>query len=205
MPGTPTILIIWGDDIGITNLLCSSAGLMGYRTPNIDRIGQEGAMFTDYYAEQGCPAGRNAFFTGMHPLRTGMIPPQLPGSPSYLRPGTPAIAKVHAREEAFASLTHPELAPDLIIGYNRGYRISWDGASGMASGPVFEDNTKAWSGDHGIDPRLVPGVFFCNRPIEDEEPSLLDLAPTALALFGLEPPKHMEGAPLSFTEASAGA
>ncbi len=62
-------------------------------TPNIDRIGQEGAMFTDYYAEQSCTAGRNAFFTGMHPLRTGMIPPQLPGSPSYLRPGTPAVAK----------------------------------------------------------------------------------------------------------------
>ena len=62
-------------------------------TPNIDRIGHEGAMFTDYYAEQSCTAGRNAFFTGMHPLRTGMIPPQLPGSPSYLRPGTPALAK----------------------------------------------------------------------------------------------------------------
>ena len=61
-------------------------------TPNIDRIGAEGALFTDYYAEQSCTAGRNAFFTGMHPLRTGMIPPQLPGSPSYLRPGTPAIA-----------------------------------------------------------------------------------------------------------------
>ena len=50
-------------------------------------------MFTDYYAEQSCTAGRNAFFTGMHPLRTGMIPPQLPGSPTYLKPGTPALAK----------------------------------------------------------------------------------------------------------------
>ena len=62
-------------------------------TPNIDRIAKEGALFTDYYAEQSCTAGRNAFFTGMHPLRTGMIPPQLPGSPSWLRPGTPAVAK----------------------------------------------------------------------------------------------------------------
>ena len=68
-------------------------GLMVGETPNIDRIGNEGAMFTHYYAEQSCTAGRNAFFTGMHPLRTGMIPPQLPGSPSYLRPGTPAVAK----------------------------------------------------------------------------------------------------------------
>jgi arylsulfatase A-like enzyme len=68
-------------------------GLMVGETPNIDRIGREGAIFMDYYAEQSCTAGRNAFFTGMHPLRTGMIPPQLPGSPSYLRPGTPALAK----------------------------------------------------------------------------------------------------------------
>jgi Sulfatase len=68
-------------------------GLMDGETPNIDRIGQEGAKFMTYYAEQSCTAGRNAFFTGMNPLRTGMIPPQLPGSPSYLRPGTPALAK----------------------------------------------------------------------------------------------------------------
>ena len=61
-------------------------GFMVGETPNIDRIGLEGAKFTDYYAEQSCTAGRNAFFTGMHPLRTGMIPPQLPGSPSYLSP-----------------------------------------------------------------------------------------------------------------------
>ena len=62
-------------------------------TPNIDRIGQEGAKFMDYVAMQSCTSGRNAFFTGMYPLRTGMIPPQLPGSPTYLRPGTPALAK----------------------------------------------------------------------------------------------------------------
>ncbi|HEY1497403.1 MAG TPA: arylsulfatase, partial [Candidatus Solibacter sp.] len=61
-------------------------------TPNIDRIGNEGAIFMDYVAMQSCTSGRNAFFTGMYPLRTGMIPPQLPGSPSYLRPGTPALA-----------------------------------------------------------------------------------------------------------------
>ncbi len=68
-------------------------GLMVGETPNIDRIGKEGAMFTDYVAMQSCTSGRNAFFTGMYPLRTGMIPPQLPGSPTYLKPGTPALAK----------------------------------------------------------------------------------------------------------------
>jgi hypothetical protein len=61
-------------------------------TPNIDRIGNEGTIFMDYLTMQSCTSGRNAFFTGMYPLRTGMIPPQLPGSPSYLRPGTPAMA-----------------------------------------------------------------------------------------------------------------
>ena len=89
----PNILFIMGDDIGYMQPSIYHRGLMVGETPNIDRIGEEGALFTDYYAEQSCTAGRNAFFTGMHPLRTGMIPPQLPGSPSYLRPGTPAIAK----------------------------------------------------------------------------------------------------------------
>lgn len=84
-------------------------------------------------------------------------------------------------------------APDFIVGYNRGYRVSWDCASGMMAGPVFEDNVKPWSGDHCIDPRLVPGVLFCNRPIEAEDPALVDIAPTALRLFGIEPPSHMEG------------
>ena len=81
-----------GDDIGWMQPSIYHRGLMVGETPNIDRIGNEGAIFMHYYAEQSCTAGRNAFFTGMHPLRTGMIPPQLPGSPSYLRPGTPAVA-----------------------------------------------------------------------------------------------------------------
>ena len=89
----PNILFIMGDDIGWMQPSIYHRGLMVGETPNIDRIGNEGAMFMTYYAEQSCTAGRNAFFTGMHPLRTGMIPPQLPGSPSYLRPGTPAVAK----------------------------------------------------------------------------------------------------------------
>nr|WP_253574611.1 arylsulfatase [Bradyrhizobium japonicum] len=89
----PNILFIMGDDIGLYQPSIYHRGLMVGETPNIDRIGNEGAIFTHYYAEQSCTAGRNAFFTGMHPLRTGMIPPQLPGSPSYLRPGTPAIAR----------------------------------------------------------------------------------------------------------------
>jgi arylsulfatase len=88
----PNILFIMGDDIGWMQPSIYHRGLAVGETPNIDRIGNEGGIFMTYYAEQSCTAGRNAFFTGMHPLRTGMIPPQLPGSPSYLRPGTPALA-----------------------------------------------------------------------------------------------------------------
>ncbi len=89
----PNILFIMGDDIGFMQPSIYHRGLMVGETPNIDRIGREGAIYMDYVAMQSCTSGRNAFFTGMYPLRTGMIPPQLPGSPSYLRPGTPAIAK----------------------------------------------------------------------------------------------------------------
>src|SRR6187431_2997873 len=89
----PNILFIMGDDIGWMQVVSYQGGLGLGETPNLDRIANEGARFMHYYAEQSCTAGRNAFFTGMNPLRTGMIPPQLPGSPSYLRPGTPALAK----------------------------------------------------------------------------------------------------------------
>jgi len=88
----PNILFIMADDIGWMQPSIYHRGLMVGETPNIDRIGLEGGIFMHYYAEESCTAGRNAFFTGMHPLRTGMIPPQLPGSTSYLRPGTPALA-----------------------------------------------------------------------------------------------------------------
>jgi predicted AlkP superfamily phosphohydrolase/phosphomutase len=89
-----------------------------------------------------------------------------------------------------------ESAPDFIVGYNHGYRVSWDSATGMVAGPIFEDNLKAWSGDHCVDPRIVPGVFFCSHKIDVDEPALMDVAPTALTLFGLEPPKHMDARPL---------
>ena len=89
----PNIMFIMGDDIGWMQPSIYHRGLMVGETPNIDKIGHEGAMFVDYVAMQSCTSGRNAFFTGMYPLRTGMIPPQLPGSPTYLKPGTPAIAK----------------------------------------------------------------------------------------------------------------
>jgi predicted AlkP superfamily phosphohydrolase/phosphomutase len=96
-------------------------------------------------------------------------------------------------------------APDLLVGYNHGYRISWDGASGVVAGEVFEDNIKAWSGDHIVDPRIVPGILLASHPIASADPHIADLASTALALFGVTPPAYMEGSPIfdaaSFTAA----
>jgi arylsulfatase A-like enzyme len=89
----PNILFIMGDDIGIMNVAAYHRGLMVGETPNIDRLAKEGGQFMTYYAEQSCTAGRTAFFTGMHPLRAGMVMPQLPGATSSLLPGTPALAK----------------------------------------------------------------------------------------------------------------
>jgi len=88
----PNILVIWGDDIGITNLSCYSDGLMGYRTPNIDRLAEEGARFTDYYGEQSCTAGRAAFICGQNPIRTGLTKVGMPGATVGLQPEDPTIA-----------------------------------------------------------------------------------------------------------------
>jgi len=86
-------------------------------------------------------------------------------------------------------------APDLIVGYGAGFRASWDSVTGRVTTQLFEDNTKAWSGDHCIDPRLVPGVLFCNRKIAEEKPAIVDVAPTILKLFGLGLPTYFDGKP----------
>src|SRR5271170_2488297 len=88
----PNILVIWGDDIGISNVSCYSDGLMGYRTPNIDRIATEGIRFTDYYGEQSCTAGRAAFICGQNPIRTGLTKVGMPGATLGLQAEDPTIA-----------------------------------------------------------------------------------------------------------------
>jgi arylsulfatase A-like enzyme len=88
----PNILIIWGDDIGQFNVSAYNMGMMGYKTPNIDRIGQEGAVFTDWYGQQSCTAGRAAFITGQSPMRTGLTKVGLPGAPEGMKKEDPTIA-----------------------------------------------------------------------------------------------------------------
>lgn len=89
-----------------------------------------------------------------------------------------------------------DAAPDLVPGYAPGYRASWSAAVGKVTVSVFEDNDKCWSGDHCVDPAAVPGVLFTNRKLEGVDPGIEDLAPTVLDLFGIDPPKWMEGRPL---------
>ncbi|MEJ2180315.1 MAG: sulfatase-like hydrolase/transferase, partial [Gammaproteobacteria bacterium] len=90
----PNILVIWGDDIGYWNVSHNNRGMMGYQTPNIDRIANEGLSCTDYYAEQSCTAGCSAFNTGQHPVRTGLTKVGMPGAPQGLQKEDPTIAEL---------------------------------------------------------------------------------------------------------------
>jgi predicted AlkP superfamily phosphohydrolase/phosphomutase len=114
---------------------------------------------------------------------TGLVDP---------RTGRVAIREVFPSRAAYQG-PYRENAPDLIVGYAEGYRAAWDCVTGKVTGAIFEDNPKAWSGDHCIDPRAVPGVLFANRKIVAEQPSIADLAPTVLDLFGLKPPPYFDG------------
>ncbi|MEC8427178.1 MAG: arylsulfatase, partial [Pseudomonadota bacterium] len=90
----PNILVIWGDDVGWFNISAYNRGMMGYRTPNIDRIANEGMLFTDAYGEQSCTAGRSAFITGQHPVRTGLTKVGMPGTPIGLQKEDPTLAEM---------------------------------------------------------------------------------------------------------------
>ena len=106
--------------------------------------------------------------------------------------GKPVIKEAFLTQQIHSG-PYADMAPEILLGYERGFRHSWDCATGAVSKDIFSDNTKSWSGDHCVDPRLVPGVFWCNRAINTDTPSLLDLAPTALDLFGVHAPKYLQG------------
>jgi predicted AlkP superfamily phosphohydrolase/phosphomutase len=109
--------------------------------------------------------------------------------------GEVAIEHVYAATDIYSG-PYLAAAPDMIVGYARGYRTSWDAAAGKTTARIFEDNVKAWSGDHCVDPALVPGVLFSNLKLDAENPGIEDLAPTALQIFGIAPPSWMEGDPV---------
>jgi predicted AlkP superfamily phosphohydrolase/phosphomutase len=106
--------------------------------------------------------------------------------------GTVGITGVFITGNVYSG-PYSENAPDLLVGYGAGYRASWDSVLGKVTGQVFEDNLKAWSGDHCIDPRLVPGVLFSSHKFVEDKPHIADVAPTILSLFGLPLPSHFDG------------
>src|SRR5512136_1371497 len=140
--GKPNILVIWGDDIGITNLSCYSDGLMGYRTPNIDRIANEGMRFTDSYGQQSCTAGRAAFITGQSPYRTGLTKVGMPGADIGLQ----------AEDATIAELLKP-------LGY----------ATGQFGKNHFGDKNKYLPTVHGFD-EFFGNLYHLNAEEEPENP-----------------------------------
>jgi predicted AlkP superfamily phosphohydrolase/phosphomutase len=115
--------------------------------------------------------------------------------------GNAGITNVFDCDATYAG-PYVDNAPDLIVGYAAGFRASWDSVMGKVTTQIFEDNLKAWSGDHCIDPRLVPGVLFSNRKIADEKPAIVDVAPTMLKLFGVALPGNLDGKPWTVAAAA---
>lgn len=110
--------------------------------------------------------------------------------------GEVAVSKVYDSAVCFTG-PYRDNAPDLLIGYNAGYRASWESVTGEITETVFSDNTRCWSGDHCVDPHKVPGVLFVNKKLRIREAAMTDIAPTILALFGITPPEYMDGKPLT--------
>jgi arylsulfatase A-like enzyme len=176
----PNILIIWGDDIGQFNISAYNLGMMGYKTPSIDRIGQEGAVFTDWYGQQSCTAGRAAFITGQSPIRTGLTKVGLPGAKEGLTKADPTLAEllkplgyatgqfgknhlgdrnemlptVHGFDEWFGNLYHlnAEEEPE---------NVDYPGDFKMANGKTFRQN---------FGPRGVMHCFASDKDDPTEDP-----------------------------------
>ena len=109
-----------------------------------------------------------------------------------------AVFKVHDCHQEYSG-PYVSNGPDVIVGYEKGYRASWENAVGRCDGPVFRDNDRPWSGDHCVDPALVPGMLLCNRPLtQNLAPSIMDFAPTILTLFGVPMPAYYDGKPWTF-------
>jgi predicted AlkP superfamily phosphohydrolase/phosphomutase len=110
--------------------------------------------------------------------------------------GEDAVKRVYIASRFYRG-PYKENGPDLIPGYRRGYRVAWETAIGRTTDRVFHPNTKAWSGDHCVDPSLVPGILFCNRAVEEARPRLMDIGPTVLQMFGVPVPDYMDGKALT--------
>jgi predicted AlkP superfamily phosphohydrolase/phosphomutase len=114
--------------------------------------------------------------------------------PDPERSGSP-VSEVYDRDRAYKG-PYVSDAPDLVVGFAPGYRVAWETVTGGFGEKVISDNTRPWGGDHNMNPPEVPGMLFCNRPIDVEHPNIVDIAPTVLDLFGVPIPEHMDGRPI---------
>jgi predicted AlkP superfamily phosphohydrolase/phosphomutase len=128
------------------------------------------------------------------------IADKLTGLQDTERDGTVAVSKAYPKSACYSG-PYMRAAPDIVVGYNVGYRCGWDVAVGKVGTRIFEDNDKAWSGDHCVDPPLIPGVLFSNRTFEATDPGIEDMGPTCLSLFGFKTPSHMDGRDIGMTTA----
>ncbi len=163
----------WFDNVDWSKTKAYAFGLGGIY---INQSGREADGIVAPGAE--CAAVKQQIIAGLTGLRDG---------------DTVAINDVFDVDRVHSEGPYRAAGLDLIVGYNKGYRASWEGATGQVTEAVFCDNTKSWSGDHCVDPRLVPGVLFSSLPIEAEDPGIMDMAPTILTLFGVDVPQHMTG------------
>lgn len=179
-----------------------------------DGLRESGEWFAsvDWARTRAYALGLNGLYLNQHGReRSGVVPPgeasrslkselreKLHGLVDP-RTGRIAITEVFDSEVAFRG-PYRENAPDLIIGYGEGYRAGWDSVTGRVTNAIFEDNSKAWSGDHCVDPKLVPGVLFSNRKLKRDQPAIIDVAPSVLRWFGLPIPTHVDGRPWAFTK-----
>lgn len=109
--------------------------------------------------------------------------------------GEKPVLRAFAAKDVYSG-AHMEKAPDIIIGYNQGYRVSWSSPLGRIPKNIVEDNTEKWSGDHCVAPEVVPGILVTNQKIKADSPALYDLTPTILKIFDIEKPKEMIGNPV---------
>jgi predicted AlkP superfamily phosphohydrolase/phosphomutase len=127
----------------------------------------------------------------LKPLKSQIIA----GLEGLVDPGTGihAVKKAYDADDVYSG-PYRNAGPDIVLGFEDGYRVSWECAIGCVGEELFSPNEKAWSGDHCVDQSVVPGIFFCNRrvPVEDRI-TLTDIAPTSLNVFGVTPPEYMDG------------
>ncbi|WP_397568614.1 alkaline phosphatase family protein [Schlesneria sp. T3-172] len=186
--------------------------LEGYLTVNDDRRDEEYLAGIDWSRTRAFAIGLTGIFLNLKSrFSQGIIEDE--GEADRLRTeiterlsalvdpenGRPPIRRIYQALQVYHG-PYKSQAPDLIIGYEEGYRVSWEAANGQTSRDVFHANTRAWSGDHCVDPTVVPGVLFCNHSLLTESPRLLDIGPTVLDLFGVPTPGYMDGQVLSIGE-----